>query len=350
MINYKNKKMVMNNKNELAVSSLEKKLLNDKNATNILNCCKVLGSNELKLAFLFEYIFNIDTANISKLLSVDKSAMPIVLGKTKEILSVEISFLDIENLKNLDNEIGVLTELFYDLFNKINYSCDIEQGVKKFFILKTVRLFEQFAEVRFVNKHVIHAFLAYLYFNLSRQDTIFSKEGEIISLREQDRSKWDVELIKKGLFHLSKSADGKNVTIYHLESAISAVHCLAKSYKQTDWNKILSLYNNYLSINESPYVELQRAGVISKVRGAREGIESIKSIRNLNELIDNHLLYSTLGNLNLQIHNYNQALKNYEKAYEYSDIDIDKEFYGEKVKICRQRLKMISRYQFHNSF
>ena len=78
----------MNNKDELAVSSLEKKLLNDKNATNILNCCKVLGSNELKLAFLFEYIFKIDTANISKLLSVDKSAMTIVISKTKENMSL----------------------------------------------------------------------------------------------------------------------------------------------------------------------------------------------------------------------------------------------------------------------
>ena len=337
-------------KNNLEFASFEKKLTGNIDVTYILNCCRVLSSAELKLAFLFEYIFKIDTANISKLLSVDKSTVPIVLGKTKQILSVEISFLDLENLENLDNEIGVLTDLFYDLFNKINYSCDIEQGVKKFFILKTVRLFELFAEVRFVKKHAIHAFLAYLYFNLSRQDTIFSKEGQIISLREQDRSKWDVELIDKGLFHLEKSADGENVTIYHLESAILAVHCLAKSYRQTDWNKILSLYNNYLSINESPYVKLQKAAVISKIRGAREAIESIKSIRNLNQLIDNHLLYSTLGNLNLQIHNYNQALTNYEKAYEYSNIDIDKEFYGEKVKICRQRLKMISRYQFHNSF
>ena len=131
---------------------------------------------------------------------------------------------------------SIILEIFRFDNNKINYSCDIEQGVKKLFILKAVRLFELFAEIRFVNKHVIHAFLAYLYFNLSRQDTIFSKEGEIISLREQDRSKWDVELINKGLFHLGKSADGKNVTIYHLESAISAVHCLAKSYKQTDCN------------------------------------------------------------------------------------------------------------------
>jgi RNA polymerase sigma-70 factor (ECF subfamily) len=330
--------------------NIEKKLTGSMDVTYILNCCRVLGSSELKLTFLFSNILKIDRANAAKLLSAGSDAAAVLVSKMQEILFYELSILDLENLENTDSEISVLTDLFFELFNKINYSSDLEQGFKKSFVLKIISFFKLIIEAHSTNKHAVHALLAYLYFNLSRQDTIFSDEGKIISLREQDRSKWDTESIKKGLFHLGKSADGKNVTIYHLESAIAAIHCLAKSYKQTDWYKILFVYDKYLSIKQSPYVELQKATVISKIKGARQGLEIIKSIRNLNQLIDNPLLYSTLGNLNLQIHNYHQALINYEKAFEYSDIDVDKKFYGGKVKICRQRLNMISRYQYHNSF
>ncbi|NIT12902.1 MAG: hypothetical protein GTN99_01240 [Candidatus Dadabacteria bacterium] len=157
-------------------------------------------------------------------------------------------------------------------------------------------------------------------------------------------------MIAKGLYHLDRSAEGSKVTIYHLESAIAAIHCLAKSYKETDWYRILTVYDKYLSVKQSPYVELQRASIISKINGAKSGIDEIMNIKQIDKLEDNPLLYSTLGNLHLQIHNYSTALENYEKAYEYSDIDADKKFYQQKVQICRQRLKMIENYHFYNSF
>ena len=333
--------------NNIKFVNIEKELAGDVDVTSILNCCRVLNSTELKLIFLFENILKIDRANIYRLLSVDSSSVDLLISKTGQILTEKSSSIGLENP---DSEIDVLTDLFFDLFNKTKYSSVIEQDFKKSFILKIIDFFKSIIETHFTKKHIIHALLAYFYFNLSRQDTVISNEGKIISLREQDRSKWDKDLIKKGLFHLGKSADGKNVTIYHLESAVEAIHCLAKSYVQTDWYKIVSLYDKYLSVNESPYVEIQKASVISIINGAKAGIEHINNIRNINQLIDNPILYSTLGNLNLQIHNYNKALTNYEKAYKYSDLDVDRKFYYEKIKICRQRLNMMSRYQFQNYF
>ncbi len=253
-------------------------------------------------------------------------------------------------MSNTESEIIKLADMFFKLLNKINYSAAINKSLKKSFISKVIGLFKLFNKSHYSTKQTIHAFIAYLYFNLSRQETIFSAGKKLVSLREQDRSKWDQDLINEGLFQLGQSADGKNVTIYHLESAVAAIHCLAKSYKETDWNKIVSVYDKYLSVNESPHVEVQRAAVISKIKGAKQGIDEIMNISDLETLEYNPLLYSTLGNLHLQIHNYSTALQNYEKAYALADIEVDKNFYHQKVQICRQRLKMIENYHFYNSF
>ena len=267
--------MSIETKNNIKFVNIEKKPTSDMDVTYILNCCRILSSTELKLAFLFENIFKIDRANMCRLLTVDKSTVAVLVIQTEQILHKESSSLDLVNYESSENETEALVDLFFEIFNKMNYSTVIEQVFKKSFILKIIRFFNHFTEIRCSNKNMIHALLAYLYFNLSRLDTMFSNEGNLISLREQDRSKWDKDLIKKGLFHLGKSADGKNVTIYHLESAIAAIHCMSKSYIQTDWYKILSLYDKYLSIIESPHVEIQKASVISKIRGAKEGIEHI---------------------------------------------------------------------------
>lgn len=313
----------------------------------ILECCSELDSKGHKFVFLAEHVLDINRDEVASLLAVDLNTIDTLINKKNEILQTCSYTTD---LFKTQNEIINLADLFFELLNKINYSEAINKNLKKSFIFKVIGLFKLFIESGYSNKQTIHAFISYLYFNLSRQDTIFSAERKLISLREQDRSKWDVQLINKGIYHLEESADGNNVTIYHLESAVAAIHCLSKSYRQTDWNKIVSVYDKYLSVNESPYVELQRASVISKIKGPRQGIEEIMNIGDMKSLEDSPLLYSTLGNLHLQIHNYSTALENYEKAYAYAEIEVDKNFYHQKVQICRQRLKMIENYHFYNSF
>ncbi|NIX14443.1 MAG: hypothetical protein GWN11_00805 [Candidatus Dadabacteria bacterium] len=325
----------------------EKNIPESTEVSYLLECCSDLDSKELKFVFLAEHVLEISRDEAANLLDSGLHTIETLINKKNEILK-DCSYTS--DLIKTESEIINLADLFFELVNKINYSKAINKSLKKRFIYKVIGLFKLLNESGKSNKQTIHAFISYLYFNLSRQDTIFSADRKLISLREQDRSKWDEQLINKGIYHLEKSADGSNVTIYHLESAVAAIHCLSKSYRQTDWNKIVSVYDKYLSVNDSPYVELQRASVISKIKGARQGIEEIMNISDKKSLEDNPLLYSTLGNLHLQIHNYSTALENYEKAFAYAEIEVDKKFYHQKVQICRQRLKMIEDYHFYNSF
>ncbi|NIP30764.1 MAG: hypothetical protein GTO02_12755 [Candidatus Dadabacteria bacterium] len=194
------------------------------------------------------------------------------------------------------------------------------------------------------------ALLSWMLFQLSRLDAMYDENGNTLNLKEQNRNLWNRNLINEGLEYLHKSASGNNISRLHLEAGVSAIHSISKNYISTDWNKIIALYDNYLAFNYSPIVELERAIAISKQNGPEKGIIAIKNIKDLEILNNDDLLYSTLGNLHLQLHKYEDALLNFEQAINLSDQTEEKSFYSKKIKICQQRIDMSKRYQHSLSF
>lgn len=203
---------------------------------------------------------------------------------------------------------------------------------------------------KITNKPETHALLAFMMFDSLRLPARFDKGGKVLDLQEQDRSLWDRKLIDKGLHHLNISTNSKYVSVYHLRAGISACHAIAVSYEETDWRRILSLYENYLKINDDPEINLERAMIFCRIHGAREGINEVKRIRRSKELESNHRLYSTLGNLYLQLNSYKEALENYESAMKHAITVDDQSFYRNRIETCKSRIKMAHRYLDQKSF
>ena len=196
----------------------------------------------------------------------------------------------------------------------------------------------------------LNALISWMLSQSSRLDSMRDKNGNTLNLKEQNRKLWNKKMIKEGLEYLHKSASGENITESHLKAGIAAIHSTSEDYKSTDWEKIISLYDNYLAFNYSSSVELERAIAVSKLNGPEKGIDAITNIKDIDKLNSNDLLYSTLGNLNLQLHKYNDALSNYQQAIKLTDQKLEKSFYSKKIKICQQRIVMSKRYQHGISF
>ncbi|MGH7885307.1 MAG: DUF6596 domain-containing protein, partial [Thermodesulfobacteriota bacterium] len=194
------------------------------------------------------------------------------------------------------------------------------------------------------------ALLAWMLLNASRLNSMLDVKGNILTLQEQDRSIWDSKMIEKGLSHLYESANGLEITKIHLEAGVSAIHSLSKEYRLTNWNRIISLYDNYLAYNHCPSIELEKAIAISKLKGPKEGIEAINNIEKKDKLDSDDLLYSALGNLNFQLHKYETAISNFKQAIDLSEESFDRSFYSKKIKICQQRMDMSKKYGHSLSF
>src|SRR4029077_14383804 len=114
------------------------------------------------------------------------------------------------------------------------------------------------------------------------------------------RSLWNQQLIARGMRHLVASGSGDEITTYHVEAAIAACHAAAPSFEETDWQRIVSLYDDLLDLNPSPVAALNRAVAVAMAQGPKLGIRAVESIAGRDSLRDYPLLYSTLGELRLR--------------------------------------------------
>lgn len=118
-------------------------------------------------------------------------------------------------------------------------------------------------------------------------------------LDQQDRSRWDARLIQTGFSYLARTAEMEAVKAsrYHLEAAIAARHCSAKSFEKTDWVSICHLYDRLLEISPSPMVAINRAVAVSYRDGPAAAIPLVESLHGDGALPHNHVVAAVLANL-----------------------------------------------------
>lgn len=194
------------------------------------------------------------------------------------------------------------------------------------------------------------ALLSYMLLKTSKIPAILGVSGKKRELKYQDRTLWDKALVEEGLDYLNRSAEGNSVSVYHLKAAVSACHSLAKDNKSTDWKHILSLYERYLEFNKSAEIALERAEVISHLRGKRGEIKAIEDIISNYDLDTEHELYEKLGNLHSRLHQYKEALPCFEKAYSKAQSKTDKSKFKKKIEYCKMRLHYKKKYTLELSF
>src|SRR5256885_8377145 len=111
--------------------------------------------------------------------------------------------------------------------------------------------------------------------NTARIPTGVDGAGNLLLLKEQDRTRWDQPMIARGMFHLARSAAGEEISEYHLQAGIAACHCAAKDYESTDWRQILSLYDRLAEFDDSPVVALNRAIVVANIHGPKAALHNV---------------------------------------------------------------------------
>jgi RNA polymerase sigma-70 factor (ECF subfamily) len=161
-------------------------------------------------------------------------------------------------------------------------------------------------------------------FHASRFAARENKEA-LILYEEQDENLWDKNLIEQGMHYLSISAQGNEMSSYHLEARIAYWHCIKEDTKEK-WNEILSLYNQLLMINYSPSVALNRTYALYKANGQREALREAEKLK----LEGNHFYFLLLGELYENIDN-EKAKLNLEKAFALAKTQTEKQAIQNKI-------------------
>ena len=172
--------------------------------------------------------------------------------------------------------------------------------------------------------------------NAARTPARVDDEGNLLRLREQDRTKWGQPMIARGLFHLAQSAAGGEISEYHLQAGIAACHCAAKDYASTDWQQILSLYDRMLAFDDSPVVALNRAVALAELRGPQAGIDAVNAIPDLKSLESYYLFHAVMGDFEWQLNRLPIAAAHFQRALQLAEIKSEQAFLAKRLRECER--------------
>jgi RNA polymerase sigma-70 factor (ECF subfamily) len=181
----------------------------------------------------------------------------------------------------------------------------------------------------------VNALLSLMLFHASRMESRLDQQENILLLEEQDRSRWDRELINAGIFFFEKAMHDNALSIYHLQAAIAFQHLTASSFQQTDWKIILQLYDVLCDRYPSPGAALNRAVALAHVHGAAKAIEAIVTIPDRKKLKGYYLLPATLGELYFKVNDFEKAGNFFEEAIALTKSPQEKRLLQRKLAKCK---------------
>lgn len=160
----------------------------------------------------------------------------------------------------------------------------------------------------------VHALLALMHFHAARLPARTNGLGDLVLLPAQDRSRWEPGHLASGFLHLDRAAAGREVSRFHLEAGIAAMHARAGSDAATDWPQILSLYDELVALWPTPVVRLNRAVAVARVDGPRAALESLAPLDALDELRTYAPFFAARGELLRQAGRRDEAARSFEQA------------------------------------
>jgi RNA polymerase sigma-70 factor (ECF subfamily) len=308
--------------------------IQDSQLRMIFACCHPALSETEQVALTLKICSGFSVDEIARALLSNSEAIKKRLQRAKQFIAEEKLQLDIPVGDELKKRSDSVLSVLYLLFNEGYNSSSKENLIRKELCEEAIRLSLLITENKFTNQPKSFSLVALMTLLVSRFDARLDEQGEIVLLQDQDRSKWNQELINIGLHYLNQSAEGDELSEYHIEAAIVAQHSMAKNFSETNWPQILAMYDMLAQLNPSPVVLLNRAIVIGKMDGPAKAISAINTIPGIDKLSEKHYLFAaTVGELHSQLHNHHEARRHFEKAIALTNSPVEKKLLKKKLNV-----------------
>jgi RNA polymerase sigma-70 factor (ECF subfamily) len=300
-------------------------------------CCHPILSPDDQSALALKTLCAFSPAEIAKAFLTTEAAIAKRLTRAKQKIRDEHIPFEIPAGEELSRRLDAVLQTLYLLFNEGYKASSGDHLIREELCHEAIRLGSLLAEHPAGNQPRTHALVALMLLTAARLPARIDTGGNILRLKEQDRSTWNQVMIARGMSHLAESAAGETLSAYHLQAAIAACHCTASDYESTDWERILSLYDRLLELDDSPVVALNRAVAVANVHGPQAGIEAVEAIENGKQLNSYYLLYAIIGEFEKQLNHFEAAIDNFRKALELTELRSEQQFLAKRLRDSEER-------------
>ncbi len=306
--------------------------LRDDELRMIFMCCHPDIARDARVALSLKTVGGFNVREIARAFLADDAAIAQRLVRAKRQIREDRLTLDMPHGPELAARLDSVLEVLYFMFNEGYTAHAGEDLIRQDLCLEALRLGRLVAASSIAQPRV-DALVALMALEAARLPARVDESGDLILLEDQDHSRWDQGLMALGFHHFNLSISGDEVSEYHVQAAIAATHARAAGPQSRDWPTILKLYDQLLSLNQSPVVALNRAVAVAKVHGPAEALAAIDPLANDPKLRGYYLLLAVRGHLLLELGRVTEAAACFRAALECPCSEPERRFLRRKLEL-----------------
>jgi RNA polymerase sigma-70 factor (ECF subfamily) len=249
--------------------------LNDDELALLFAVCHPALSPEMRVTFALKTVCGLTVPQIAAgMLSEPVAIAQRLVRARRQLESADVA-IEPPPPEALPERAETVRTALYLMFNEGYSASSGEALVQPEFCVEAVRLARALAQHPMTMGPASDALAALLALTAARLPTRVGPDGVAQLLEDQPREQWDRGLIALGLAHLERSARGNDLTVWHLRAEIASLHAMAPSAAETDWARIVAIYDRLLDVDHSPVAALARAVAVGRADGPAAGLAAL---------------------------------------------------------------------------
>ena len=296
--------------------------------------CHPVLSTEARVALTLRLLGGLTTDEIARAFLVSEPTIAQRIVRAKRTLAEKQVPFETPRGHELTARLSSVLEVIYLVFNEGYSATAGDDWMRPALCEDALRLGRILAELM-PRQAEVHGLVALMEIQASRSKARVGPSGEPVLLLDQNRAQWDQLLIRRGLAALERAEQlGASRGFYTLQGAIAACHARARTSEETDWERIVSLYDELARLAPSPVVELNRAVAIGMAYGPAAGLELVDELKGEPALKDYHLLPSVRGDLLNKLGRLEEAGVEFQRAASLTRNSRERELLLQRAAKC----------------
>lgn len=294
-------------------------------------CDEALGQ-ETHVTLILRLLCGLSPLEIARAFLVETQTIDRRLHRGRARLAELGHLQDVNDAREVRAREPSVHRALYLLFSEGYHGSDASHPLRPALCAEAIRFAELLLAWQTTDHAQAHALAALFCFDAARLPTRLDAEGVFLPLAEHDRTRWDRSLLDRGIVHLAEASTGDRLGRWHLEAGIACEHAIAPSVADTNWARVVALYDQLLGLNPSPVVALNRALAIAELRGVEVGRAALNALAGDEKLSAYPFFWGARADIERRAGRAAEARPFYERAISLSRSRAEREAYRRRLQ------------------
>lgn len=296
----------------------------------IFTCCHPSLTREAQVALTLRTLGGLTTTEIAHAFLVPETTLAQRLVRAKQKIRLAGIPYEIPSLERIADRLAAVQAVIYLIFNE-GYAASAGQSlIRNDLCVEAIRLGRVLCEL-LPDEPENLGLVALMLLQNSRREARVNKQGELVTLEEQDRSLWNAVEIEEGTELVQQALRVRRVGNYQLQATIAAVHAEAETADETDWRQIVALYEELMRITSSPIVALNHAAAVAMAEGFERGLALIDAVGADGALQNYYLFHASRADLLRRLRRFDEARVAYLTALSLTTNEVEQNYLRGRV-------------------